>query len=144
MSNTMKHRLILVLVCVAALSSCGQQKGGAEVENTPEAVVEAFNRAVTAGDFSKAWTLVDSLGMKDYMDSYKEAWDTLMEQDSTALEIAGTLLSGAVIEIQRTEKNGPQRHVYYRLEADGRNKERCAVVRKEEGEWKIVSVTNAN
>ena len=80
----------------------------------------------------------------DYMDSYKEAWDTLMEQDSTALAIAGTLLSGAVIEIQRTEKNGPQRHVYYRLEADGRNKERCAVVRKEEGEWKIVSVTNAN
>ena len=67
-----------------------------------------------------------------------------MEQDSTALEIAGTLLSGAVIEIQRTEKNGPQRHVYYRLEADGRSKERCAVVRKEEGEWKIVSVTNAN
>ena len=99
MSNTMKHRLILVLVCVAALSSCGQQRGGTEVENTPEAVVEAFNRAVTAGDFSKAWTLVDSLGMKDYMDSYKEAWDTLMEQDSTALEIAGTLLSGAVIEI---------------------------------------------
>ena len=140
----MKHRLILVLVCVAALSSCGQQKGGAEVENTPEAVVEAFNRAVTAGDFARAWTLVDSLGMKDYMDSYKEAWDVLMAQDSTALGIAETLLSGAVIEFQRTEKNGAERHVFYRLEADGRSKERRAIVRKEEGEWKIVSVTNAN
>ncbi|MGN1215588.1 MAG: hypothetical protein ACI4TJ_05000 [Candidatus Cryptobacteroides sp.] len=140
----MKHRLILMIICAAALASCGQRRGGSEVENTPEAVVEAFNRAVTAGDFARAWTLVDSLGMKDYLDSYQEAWDTLMEQDSTALAIAERLLSGAVIEFRRTEKDGPQRHVYYRLEADGRSKERLAVVRKEEGEWKIVSVTNAN
>ena len=83
----MKHRLILVLVFVATLSSCGQQKGGAEVENTPEAVVEAFNRAVTAGDFAKAWTLVDSLGMKDYLDSYKKPGTPLWSRTARLLRL---------------------------------------------------------
>ena len=140
----MKHRLILVLACVAALSSCGQQKGGAEVENTPEAVVEAFNRAVTAGDFAKAWTMVDSLGMKDYMESYQQAWDTLSQQDSTALSIAGTLLGGVVPDIRHIEKDGQQRRISYSLEAGGKTKQRKAVMKKEEGGWKIVSITDAN
>ena len=47
--------------------------GSQSVEMGPAEVVEAFNRAVTAGDFGKASELCDTVSMKDYLESYKEA-----------------------------------------------------------------------
>lgn len=112
-------------------------------ENTPEAVVESFNRAITAGDFAAASALCDTVLMQNYLDSYREAWDVLMDEDSTALSIASAMLSGSVLEITSVEKEEKDRCVKYRLDADGRKKERMARVRKEEGEWRIIAITDA-
>ena len=118
-------------------------KGSRSVEMGPSEVVEAFNRAVTAGDFDMARSLCDTVSMKGYLDSYMEAWESLQKEDSSALAIASSLLTGAVIEIGKVVKNGEDREIYYSLEADGHRQERKATVKKEEGEWKVLEITGA-
>ena len=109
----------------------------------PAEVVEAFNRAVTAGDFDKASELCDTVAMKDYLESYKEAWDTLNAEDSTILSIASSILEKAVIKVEDINKEGYKRVVLYSLEADGHSKTRKAVVRKEEGAWRVEMISDA-
>lgn len=110
----------------------------------PEETVEAFCRAVTTGDFEKAESLCDSISMQRYLESHMEAWDEIQKEDSTALAIASDILSNAVINTLSVEKDGDRRIVVYTLEADGHRKERKAVVRKEEGEWKVEAITDRN
>ena len=118
--------------------------GSQSVEMGPAEVVEAFNRAVTAGDFDKASELCDTVSMKDYLESYKEAWDVLNAEDSTVLTIASSILEKAVIEVEDVRKEGEKRVVLYSLEADGHSKTRKAVVKKEEGAWRVERITDAN
>ena len=110
----------------------------------PSEVVEAFNRAVTAGDFSKASELCDTVAMKDYLESYKEAWDVLSAEDSTVMSIASSILENAVIEVEDVRKEGDNRIVHYTLETDGHSKTRKAIVKKEEGAWRVERITDAN
>ena len=119
-------------------------KGGQSVEMGPSEVVEAFNRAVTAGDFSKASELCDTVAMKDYLESYKEAWDVLSAEDSTVMSIASSIHENAVIEVEDVRKEGDNRIVLYTLEADGHSKTRKAIVKKEEGAWRVERITDAN
>lgn len=139
----MKIKIFIVaLIGICTLMhGCGNAEDKKEMG--PEAVVEAFNRAVTAGDFDAACSLCDTVSMKGYLDSYIEAWETLQREDSSALAIASSLLSGAVLEISKVEKDGEGKVVYYTLEADGHRKERKATVKKEEGEWKVQEITDA-
>ena len=118
--------------------------GSQSVEMGPAEVVEAFNRAVTAGDFTKASELCDTVSMKDYLESYKEAWDVLCEEDSTVLSIASSILEKAVIDVEEVRKEGEQRVVIYSLEADGHSKTRKATVKKEEGAWRVEKITDAH
>ncbi len=140
----MGRTFIYIIACAAVLSlaSCGGQ-GGKEKEMGPEEVVERFNRAITAGDFAGARELCDTLTMKGYLDSYAEAWDVLQKEDSSALAIASDLLSGALFEIEKIEKENDGRAVYYTLEADGHTKTRKAIVKKTEGVWKVAEITDA-
>ncbi|MBR2608547.1 MAG: DUF4878 domain-containing protein, partial [Bacteroidales bacterium] len=117
--------------------------GNRSSEMGPAEVVEAFNRAVTAGDFDMASELCDTVAMKDYLESYKEAWDTLNAEDSTILSIASSILEKAVIEVEDVKKEGDKRVVLYSLEADGHSKTRKAVVRKEEGAWRVEMISDA-
>lgn len=132
---------IIASAAALALAACS---GRESKETGPEEVVGRFNRAITAGDFALAKSLCDTMTMKEYLDSYSEAWDVLLEEDSTALAIASDLLSGAVLEIEKTEKEDDGKAVYYTLEADGHRKTRKATVRKTEGVWKIAEITDAN
>lgn len=118
--------------------------GSQSVEMGPAEVVEAFNRAVTAGDFTKASELCDTVSMKDYLESYKEAWDVLCEEDSTVLSIASSILEKAVIDVEDVRKEGERRVVIYSLEADGHSKTRKATVKKEEGAWRVEKITDAH
>lgn len=139
----MKKYLFVVIIGISSIiSGCGNAEVK-KAEMGPEAVVEAFNRAITAGDFATAYSLCDTVSMKGYLDSYVEAWETLQREDSSALAIASSLLSGAVLEISKVEKDGEGKIVYYTLEADGHRKERKAIVKKEEGEWKVQEITDA-
>ncbi|MGM9736312.1 MAG: hypothetical protein ACI3ZL_07860 [Candidatus Cryptobacteroides sp.] len=144
--NRAKSFLAQGIASAAIISTCLMSAGcggAGRQEKSPEAVVEAFNRAITAGDFETASALCDTVQMKEYLDSYREAWDVLMKEDSTALSIASAILSGAVLEITAVEKDGKDKCVRYRLDADGRKKERMARVSKEEGEWRVVTISDA-
>ena len=133
--------IAVVAFGLAAITGKDSAKKG---EMGPEAVVEAFNRAVTAGDWSVAEGLCNTVSMKDYLESHQEAWETLQKEDSTALQIAASLLSGAVLKFGKVEKDEDGRAVHYTLEADGHRKERKAIVKKNgEGEWKIENITDA-
>lgn len=138
---------ILSSICAACFvvsfaAGCGN--GGTEkAEMEPEDVVEAFSRAVASGDFETAHSLCDTVSMKSYLDDYIQAWEALQKQDSSALAIASSILSGASFNIEKVEKDGEDRNVHYTLEADGNVKERKARVRKEEGEWKVLEITDA-
>ena len=118
----------------------------AEVEKAmgPEAAVEAFCRAVAAGDFETADELCDTVSMKGYMDEWQKVWNDLQKEDSSALAIASSMLSGAEIEVIRTERNGDKRTVLYRIEAEGNSKTRTATVKNEEGEWKVEEISDAS
>ncbi|MBQ7811338.1 MAG: DUF4878 domain-containing protein [Bacteroidales bacterium] len=147
MKDILKKTFIggVALGAVAAfLFLTGGCKGGQSVEMGPAEVVEAFNRAVTAGDFEKASELCDTVAMKDYLDSYKEAWEVLSAEDSTVLSIASSILEKAVTDVTEVRKEGDRRTVIYTLEADGHSKTRKATVRKEEGEWRVERITDAN
>lgn len=119
-------------------------KNSTSVEMGPTETVEAFNRAITAGDFTQAKLLCDTVSMKDYLDSYHEAWDVLQAEDSSALSIAASILEKAVIEVEEVKKEGDKRIVLYTLEADGHSKTRKATVKKEEGAWRVERITDAN
>lgn len=136
-------RLLSIAATVAVLSATGCNSSSS-VEMGPAETVEAFNRAITAGDFAQARELCDTLSMKDYLDSYHEAWDVLMAEDSSALSIAASILEKAVIEVEEVRKEGEKRVVLYTLEADGHSKTRKATVKKEEGAWRVEKITDAN
>jgi hypothetical protein len=110
----------------------------------PEAAVETFCRAVAAGDFETAGGLCDTVSMKGYLDEWRKVWNDLQKEDSSALAIASSMLSGAEIEVIRTERNGEKRTVLYRIEAEGNSKTRTATVKNEEGEWKVEEISDAN
>lgn len=135
----------VIIACVATLMLLLRDAGsGDNVELGPEETVEAFCRAVTAGDFDCACGLCDTVAMKAYLDSHREAWEVLSREDSSALAIASSILSGAVMQVSDVAKDGDRRLVTYSLEADGHSKSRVATVRKEEGAWKVAGITDAH
>ena len=94
------------------LAGCG---GSNEKAMGPEETVEAFCRAVTAGQWSKAEALCDTVSMKAYMDSHKEAWETLQREDSCALAIAESILAETVMTVEGVSKEDDRRVVHYAL-----------------------------
>lgn len=132
---------ILLLMTAFVLYACGGRTAQTK-QDPPEAVVEAFNRAITAGDFDKAESLCDKVIMKDYLDSYREAWEVISAEDSSALSIASSILSGATLAITDVRKEDDRRIVSYTLEADGHKKERSATVRKEDERWIVERITD--
>ena len=130
-------KFFILAAATAILAGCCQSKG-----TGPEETVEMFNRAITSGDFGTAERLCDTVAMKDYLDSYREAWETIQKEDSCALAIASSLLSDTVINIYDSETSGDSSTVRYTLEADGHSKKRAAGICRREGEWKITSITD--
>ncbi len=132
-----------IFICTAAVlatAACNEEK---KETMGPEAVVEAFCRSVAAGDFEAACALCDTVGMKDYIDIYKKAMEAMQKTDSSALAIAASMLSGAEFEVTKIDKDGEKRTVHYTVRAEGNAKSKKATVRKEEGEWKVETITDA-
>lgn len=126
---------------VLSVISCGGNKDS-KGEMSPEEVVETFNRAITSGDFDKAAGLCDTVAMNAYLESYINAWNEMQEKDSSVLAIASSILSEAALTIEGTEKTDTGRTVYYRIEAEGKSKRKMAALRKEEGEWRVETITD--
>lgn len=132
----------IILTAIVVLAGCRQ---GTEKEQaiSPEQTVEAFCRAVASGDMSQAQSLCDTVAMEGYLQKWAEKWAALERKDSSALKIASGILSNAGIKVQKTERDGDKRVIIYTLEVDGKTKTRSAVVRKEEGAWRVENITDA-
>lgn len=139
----MKSKIFIVaLIGVCAfMYGCGNNAKEKKAME-PEEVVEAFSRAVAAGEFQTACSLCDTVSMKEYIEDYAEVWKELQEKDSSALAIAASILSESSFEVNEIKKAGEDRNICYSIEASGYRKERMATVRKEEGEWKVLAITD--
>ena len=117
--------------------------GGQERAMGPEETVEAFCRAVTAGEWTEAKALCDTTSMRDYLDSYRETWETLLKKEGRVMEIAQTLLAETVTTIKDVRREDDRRIISYTLTADGNSKLKEATLRKEEGAWRVERITDA-
>lgn len=129
---------ILTIAVAAAICSCGSDKTG------PEAVVEAFNKAISTGNWTEAEKMCDTLSMKEYMDNCRQTWAALQKEDSAAFDIAVAILAETEIKVTDIQKAEDGRVVCYTVSNDTMQKEKKASVRKdEEGEWKVTAITDA-
>lgn len=133
------------MFCVAGCA------GRQSTETGPEQTVTAFNEAMAQGRFGDAAALCDTLLMDGYLKRYADRWDKAMKADSGTVAAAYSLLSGISTDIVSVEKDGDERVVCYTVGIPGlygtenaAGKARRAILRKEEGEWRIKSVTAEN
>ncbi len=134
-----KIKYIFICALFMTAVSCNVKKDSMG----PEAVVETFCRTVASGDIQAARALCDTLSMNDYLDNYQKAMDSLQKEDSCAFAIARSILEGAEFEVTGTDKKGEERIILYRLAAEGYEKVKKATLTKEEGEWRITAITDA-
>lgn len=139
----MKNKIFIVALIGICTLMHGCRNAEEKKEMSPEAVVETFYRAVAAGDFEQACALCDSVGMQDYIEAYREAWADMQKKDSSALAIAGSILSEAEIKIEKVTKEGDGRTISYSIRTEDNTKKKVATVTKEEGAWRVESITDA-
>ncbi len=132
-------RFIFLCLVVLATAACNERKEAMG----PEEVAVAFGKAVAAGDFDAARELCDSAGLFGYLRNCQMAMSIVQKEDSSAFAIAASILAGAEFEVVGTERNGEERIVTYQIKAEKNTKVKKAVLRKEEGEWRVVSVADA-
>ena len=126
---------------VMAAGCGGRQDKKAEMG--PAETVEAFVRAVTAGEFDEAMSLCDTLTMKEYVDRYAGAWDMLTRKDSSATAIAAGIMADFEFAVEDIAKNDDSRLVTYTVTAGGKTKTKTATVKKDEGVWKVEEITDS-
>ena len=141
MKTGCKFIFLNLLIMVALFSGCRGTEEKGQVLG-PEAVVEAFCRAVAAGDMEQAEMLCDTVSMKGYLEEWTETWSELTRKDSSALRIASGILSESSFTVTNVVKDGDRRVITYTLATGDKSKNRSAVVRKEEGEWRVESLTD--
>ena len=131
-------RNLLTLMAVAMILTGCFQTGEAALG--PGETLETFYTSLLSGDFEGAESLCDTLGMKEYIGNVRDRWN---EADSSVMAIVPAILSETTVSITDIVKNGQERTVFHKLTAtDGSVKEKIATLRKEEGEWKIKSITD--
>lgn len=137
------RKCIYLFVSAAVLAGCMERRS---VETGPEERVTAFNEAMATGQFSEAAALCDTALMADYLRFYTAEWEKAMKTDSSIAAAANAILSGISTDVVSVEKDGNKRTVRYTVSISGYSsaKARKAVLRKEEGEWKIETVTEDN
>ena len=131
----------LLILAVVALTTAGCFQTN-DREQRPEDKVQAFYKALSAGDFAQAQSLCDTLTMGGYIGEFRSAWEST---DENIAAIVADILSETTVKITDTRKDGQKRTIFYTLtSADGQNKEKAAVLKSEEGEWKIEQITDRN
>lgn len=134
---------VVAVVAMMMAAGCGQR--GESVEMGPGETVEAFCRAMAAGEFDDALALCDTVAMKDYIGNYATALKMQMEADSSVAAIAAGLVSRAEMTVDEVVKDGDRRLVHYTVtSAQGTAKAKTAKVRKEEGAWRVEAITDRN
>ncbi len=139
----MKIKTCLYLFTAAIFCGCA---GGNCTESGPEQIVADFNEALVQGRFCDAASLCDTLLMDDYLKHYEAGWKRAMKMNGKITSAAKSALADISTEIVSVEKDGDKRIVCYTVGILGSTqaKTKKAVLEKEEGEWRIKSVTAKN
>ena len=128
-----------ILICMAGLAAAGCGGGKNEIE--PAEVVVRFHHALTSMDFSGANEYCTDGAVQEYMTTFKDACYEMLKKDNAATEAAASLLSKDEVIIVDTARNKDQRTVFYTIsDGCGHTKDKIAVLKKEEGEWKIAEI----
>ena len=138
----MKKGLFLLIIVAAGIAwGCAGERS---VEMGPAETVEAFCKAVAAGEWNEAKELCDTVSMKEYLDVQQEAWSRLGKEDSGAFAVAKDILAETSITIDASDKAEDKRIITYTLAADGLSKKCKATLKKEEGAWRVEKIQDAN
>lgn len=140
------NRFIVSAMTTAVMlmaAGCGGGKEKKAEVTGPAETVEAFCRAVAAGEFEKAKELCDTVAMKGYIDTYAEEMETMARRDSGAVAIAAATLAAGRFTVDDMTRDGDSRQIFYTIDAgDGMSKKKTATVRKTEGVWKVEEITD--
>ena len=132
----------MILAGTAVCLMVGGCFSGKEKKDGPEVVVENFYRAMAAGEWDQACCLCDTVAMKDYLESYQQAWESFSQEDSAVMEVASSMLADAAVEVTGIEKAEDGRLVLFTVQTGDIKVERKALVKKdEEGAWKVTEIT---
>ena len=133
--------IIAGIVLSVTLLKRGDSDKSAEMG--PGETVEAFYRAMAGGELEQAKQLCDTLAMRDYLLAYSQAWGKELKQNDNVASIASSILADADITINEMKREGDKRLVFYTIDAgDGLKKDKIAVVKKEEGAWRVENITD--
>ena len=128
---------IAIILNIAALAAACSQSNGSTLG--PEETLEAFHKALYAGEFDQAKEFCDTLGMDEYIDSFRKVW----ERSGTSItNIVSDIMSETEMKVTDTKKNGQGRTIFYELTFDGKIKRKTAGLKNEEGEWKVERITD--
>lgn len=122
------------------VSSCGNE---GEKALGPGETVEAFVRALTEGNTTELSPLCDTTSMKEYIEAFTGELERLQKDNSTIAAIAVKMISESEISIEEIIKEGDKRKVIYKISGpDGSCRCKTAIVKKEEGAWKVERITD--
>lgn len=134
-------RISAFLVALMTLAGC---HGERSMEMGPVETVEAFYKAVSVGEWDRAESLCDTLSLKEYLTTHKNAWKHLEKVDQNAMEVAKSIMTNTTIKIEESNKVDEKRIVTFTIEADGHSKKKKATVAKVEGAWRVEKITEVN
>ena len=113
---------------------------GGRTTPEPEETVKAFYESLYSGEFDRAESLCNTLGMKEYIGNVRDRWN---EADSSVMAIVPAILSEISLKVTDIVKNGKDRTVFYELTAtDGTSRKKVATLSNEAGAWKIKAITD--
>ena len=111
----------------------------------PAEIVESFTQAVAAGRFDEAAGQCSEEVAIDYVKAYEKAMSAEFKADSTATLIAARIMADVKVNVTEVSKGKGSRTVFYTIEdAYGDRKDKIAIVRKVEGEWKVTEIRDRN
>lgn len=141
--------IFITVLLVKIFSGNGKPSGTSAAEAAgPEQVLERFYDALVSGDRDDVRACCDtSSACMEYVEGYMEKAAGLMEKESGALSIVADMIR---VEVTGRKRSGGTLEVTYGISLDGKEagadlpaKKRTAVMRQEEGQWKIVGITAA-
>ena len=129
------------IVMAIAIDNTGNENGRKSM--SPEEVAEAFCRAVATGDFAQARGFCDTASMSEYLKICSRNWSFLVQNDSTVASVAKGMMDKIYFRIVGNTRDGGIRYIDYTISTEeGLNKSKTMSLKKEEGEWRVTSVTD--
>ena len=110
-------------------------------ESAQKDMIGMFYEALCGGRFDEAAGYCTGEQMQDYIESYRKVLERMQAKDSSATAIATDLLSDIRTETTEKVTDKGVRTLFYTIEDGlGHSRNKIAILKKEEGEWRIEQI----